>query len=377
MSSILGPEKGYTDLLDDATTAKLRKERDDGLAYQKTPIRPSSSGECSRALYYDLMQFSKRAKYETELYPPALVRLFGLGHSVEWHVVNEFKKLTDFEIRYKQQSLSFAYLTSKNDPKLAQWFEGSLDLVLWSEKHKCVIDVKSKKDRFSSFHKTAWDELDEKLEHMKSVQKLTDTCYWVDDLESFLAELNDPFFSPNFKQLNMYACSSFLRDRGIDHGAIIQYSKNDSRLREVRFRPSMALYQSIIDKMQLVIDAVDQDKPELAPKEYMLGSVKCAYCKFKNQCWPGTDVKKAFYRTLPDKDWPKDTDRMGKAGASLESLFTLRLPTVEAESKRAPIEDQILKEMMARGVSKLRLENGEVWIAKQLKDSIVLRRGKA
>lgn len=374
---ILGPPTGYTDILNEATIVNLRKDRDSGKQYQKTPIRPSSAGECARALYMDLLQFSGRAKFETELLSPETVRLFSLGHSVEWNLIDQFYKSGAFEIRYKQQSLSFAYLESKSDPKLAQWFEGSLDMVLWSPQHKCVVDVKSKKDRFSAGHKSAWDDQDEKLGVMKSVQRISDTAYWVEDLEAFLAELNDPFFSANFKQLNMYACSTFLRERGIDHGSIIQYSKNDSRLREVRFKPSLALYEATILKMQNVIRAVDEDKPELAPKEFMLGSVKCAYCKFKNYCWPNVDVTKAFYKTLPAKEWPRDTDRMGKAGADIEKLFEARRTKQSAEDERDKLETEILFAMKEKGVEKIRLENGEVWLAKQNKDAIVLRRSKA
>ena len=370
---MLGPSKGYTDMLDEATRAKLEKEKG---AYQKTPIRPSSSGACARELYYDLMQFSGRATYETETIDPATSRLFALGHSVEWHVIRQLEQLEDFDIRYKQQILSFAYLDAKNDKKLAQWFEGSLDLVLWSEKHKCVLDVKSKKDRFSFSHKSAWDDTSEKLERLKSVQKISETAYWVEDLEAFLNELNDDFFAANFLQLNMYACSTFLRERGIDHAAILQYSKNDSRLREVRFKPSLKLYEKIIAKMQNVIRAVDEDNPDLAPKEFVLGTVKCAYCKFKKYCWE-QDATKAFYKTLPAKEWPRDTDRMGAAGRDLEEMFD----TFRAQNNEAPKADiterAILKTMMDKGVSKIRLDDGEVWIAKRLKDSVVLRRSKA
>lgn len=379
----LGPAKGYTDLLDEATTAALRKEREEGRAYQKTPIRPSSSGECARALYYDLMQFQGRAKYETELIDPKTSRLFALGHSIEWHLIKQLEQLPEFDIRYKQQILSFAYLEAK-DPKLAQWFEGSLDLVLWSPQYKCVVDVKSKKDRFSAFHRSAWDESSEKLEKLPSVQKISDTAYWVEDLEAFLIDLNDDFFAANFLQLNMYACSQFLRERSVDHAAIIQYSKNDSRLREVRFKPSEKLFQKIISKMQNVIRAVDEDNIDLAPKEFILGSVKCAYCKFRKQCWPTADATKSFYKTLPAKDWPKDTDRVGKTGRELETLFEARFDKERATEELETLEEQILKKMMDGGLTKIRLENGEVYEAKQMKSGgprggprVALRRTKA
>jgi hypothetical protein len=380
---VLGPSKGYIDLLNEATTAKSTADKAQGKDFQKTPIRPSASGACTRELFYQLMQFHGKAKYETEVDAPETTRLFALGHSIESHIIRQFEVLKDvFEIRYKQQVLSFAYLEAKQDPKMSQWLEGSLDLVFWSEKYKCVADVKSKKDKFSQFYKTAWDEYSEKLATMKTVTVIHNddegapTSFWVEDLEAFLDELNDPFFAANFLQLNLYANSDFLKERGIDHGAILQYSKNDSRLREVRFKPSAALAQKVIGKFQTALDAAAADDESLAPRDYVLGSIKCAFCKYKAECWPANDPKKAFFNTLPKKDWPKDTDRMGPAGQEIEKLFESYSSASQAESEKARAETKILKQMMDKGVSKIRLDNGDVYIAKKLKDSVVLRRSK-
>jgi hypothetical protein len=376
---MLGPDKGYTDLLNEATFAKAKADLEAGKRFQKTPIRPSASGECARALFHQLMEFSGRAKYEVEPNRPELTRLFKLGHSIESHLIREFEShLGDrFEVRYKQQVLSFAFLEAKNDPKLSQWFEGSLDWVLWSPETRGVLDAKSKKDKFSAAYQTGWDELSAKLGFMKSVEQKSETLFWVDDLEAFLAELHDPFFEPNFYQLNMYACSDFLRERGIDHASIIQYSKNDSRIREVRFRPSLKLYQRVIAKMQGVITAVDTGNPELAPKEHMLGSLKCRFCPYSAHCWEGKDAKKAWIKTLPPKQWPKDTDRLGKAGQDIEKLFELYSAQDAAERDKKFTEQAILMLMEQKNVSKIRLEDGAVYEAKKLKDSVVLRRGKA
>lgn len=284
---ILGPPTGYIDMLDEATTAYLEKEVESGRAYQKSPIRPSAAGKCARELFYELMEYSERAKYPPDIKEPNVHRLLNLGHSVEYHLLRQFELLKGvFDIRYKQQVLSFAYLKAEKDPKLSQWFEGSLDLVLWSEKYKCVADVKSKKDGFVAPYKTRWDKLSEQLDEMETVEAISDQAFWVEDLPAFLEELDDPFFSANFVQLNLYANSDFLKQRGVDHGAILQYCKNDSRLREVRFKPSWELYEKTVGKMQNVITAVDTDNPELAPKEYEAGSFKCNYCRFRRTCWP-------------------------------------------------------------------------------------------
>lgn len=374
--SVLGPPTGYVDILDHLTTEKLMKDKAEGKEFQKSPIRPSSAGACTRELYFSLQQYTGQAKYDTELITPETSRIFGLGHTIEYHLIKEMGLMAGlFDIRFKQQVLSFGFLKAE-DPKLAQWFEGSIDLVFWSAKHKCVADVKSKKDKFSAFYKTNWDETTEKLRGMRSVKSITEKAFWVEDLEAFLVELNDPFFAANFLQLNLYANSDFLVERGIDHGFIVQYNKNDSRLREIRFKPSRALYDRTIQRMQNVITAVETKNPELAPREFALGSFKCAFCKYKSECWEGADAKKEFFNTLPKKSWPKDTGRMGEVGQGLEKLFTLFSEQSQAEKQREVTEAAILKLMLDQKVHKLRLENGDVYEAKKLKDGMVIRRSK-
>jgi hypothetical protein len=375
--ALLGPPVGYVDLLAHETTAKLQRDRDSGKDYQKSPIRPSSSGECTRALYYDLLQYSGRAKFDTPLNEPELVRLFALGHSIESHLIRQLELLSGtFEIRYKQQVLSFKYLDAATDKKLAQWLEGSLDLVFWSEKWKCVADVKSKKDRWSAGFKSNWDETSSKLREMQTVHAISDDAFWVEDLEAFLKELNDPFFAANFLQLNLYANSDFLKERGVDHGAILQYCKNDSRLREIRFKPSRALFDQVVAKFQTVIDAVDSGDEKKARRDFMLGSMKCAFCKFSTECW-GQDAKKAWYNTMPPRKWPADTDRMGESGDRLEALFESYKAAAATVAAQKFIEQDILKELEAANESKVRLADGSVYEIKQLKDGPVIRRSKA
>lgn len=282
--SVLGPEVGYIDLLNHETTELLKREEEGKSKY--TPIRPSASGKCTRELYYQLMEYHGYAKYPKELKKPDTHRLLNLGHSIEYHLVKQFELLADFfAIRYKQQVLSFKYFKAKN-PKHSQWLEGSLDLVFWSEKYKCVADVKSKGGGWDfKARKSRWDSTSDKLQAMSTVKPLSDNAYWVENLEDFLDELDDPFFAANFTQLNMYANSEFLKERGIDHGAIIQYHKQDSKLREVRFKPSKALYEKTLKKFGKVIEAVDTGNEALATRDYAADSFKCRYCDFRKTCW--------------------------------------------------------------------------------------------
>jgi hypothetical protein len=376
---VLGPPVGYVDLLDHATTAKHQKEKEEGRTFQKTPLRPSSSGSCSRELYHEFRMFHKKAHYDIDIIEPETHRLFSLGHAIEANLIRDIKSLlSDFiEVRYQQQVLSFSYLEAKSDTKLSQWLEGSLDLVFWSDKWKCVADVKSKKDKFHSYFSTNWDEMTNRLKEMKSVQTISDVAFWVESLSDFLKELGDPFFEANFKQLNLYASSDFLKERGVNHAAIIQYNKNDSRLREIRFKPSDAIAKETISKFQRVVTAVDEDKPELAPKDYVLGSIKCAFCKFKKECWEGEDAQKAFFKTFPKKQWPTDTNRLGKTGQLIDEMLE-EYSQMEAGIKvKDSSEQAIVKMLLDKEIGKIRTSSGLVYEVKKLKDSVVLRRSKA
>jgi len=374
LSAMPGPAVGYVDLLDEVTTENLVKDKG---KFNKSPLRPSSAGACTRSLAYQVTEHQGKAKYDGEVNTPAVSRLLGLGHNVEYHVIKQFEQLREFfEIRYKQQVLSFEYLESKHDPKYSQWIEGSLDLVFWSDKFKCVADVKSKKDKFNAAFKTDWDNSTYKLKSMKSVKTVSEQAFWVEDLEAFLAELNDTFFAANFKQLNLYANSQFLIERGINHGLIIQYNKNDSRMREIRFKPSRALYEKTIQKYQIALDAGSQGKPQLAPRDHALGSIACAFCKYKGDCWDGADAKQEFFNTFSERQPVVGTKSLGVLGAELDKEFATFEQYSATEVPKKHLESEIVRKLLEAKVNKVRLGNGNIYEVKRLKDSIVLRRGK-
>lgn len=381
MSKILGPDIGYTDILNTLTEEHIKQQRESGADTSRTPLRPSASGKCSRELAYELMEYAGFARYEKELYGASTHRIFSLGHSVEYHILREmeqqFKGL--FEIRYKQQSLSFAKLEAPNNPQLNQFLEGSTDLVIWGKDFKCIADVKSKKVKYSSYRNSDWEEYNDKLAKMKSVQKLTDTSYYVADLRSFLKEI-DAFFAMNFYQLNLYACNPFIVERGIDHASIIQYNKNTSELREIRFKPDPVIYEETIQKFRDVLAAVDSQQPELAKKDHAFGSMKCAFCSFKKNCWSEGDALKAFFKNLPAKAWPKDTSRLGQAGEQLEDLYAAYQAVEDAEAQKEAIANDIITIMTELTEPKIKFANGDVYELKYLKsprEHIELRRAKA
>jgi hypothetical protein len=367
--ALLGPDVGYLDIVNEHFREKAIKAFQEGTNFQKTPLRPSAAGNCTRELAYQLMEFHKFAKYEKEPTSPELDRIFKMGHSVESLMIRDMREAYKelFEIKYTQQSLSFAFLKATNNPDLSQWLEGSTDLVIIGKKYKCIADWKSKKDKFSSYRESAWSEFEDKLSRMRTVRQLTDTAFYMDDVEAFLNELRDPFLAANFLQLNLYALNPFIVERGIDHASVFQFNKNDSRIRELRFRPSQKLYDYVIYKMQAALDAADHKEPERAEREFPLGSIKCAFCDYRKTCWPSDDPLRLYFKTLPPKQWPTDTSRLGDAGEVLEELhsaYKLALLALEDVNK---LEQEMINVTLETEKSKIRFADGEIYEVKLYK----------
>jgi len=361
---ILGPEVGYTDLLDYHTSQKLLKESEDGR--KNTPLRPSAAGKCSRELAYEFAEFRGKAKYEKKGMEPSVHRLLNLGHSIEFNILNQFKDVEGFELKYAQQVLSFFPLNDK------EWVEGSLDRCFYVGDHKAVIDIKSKGDKYSSYNKSRWDDDNEKLSKLQSCARITDTMFWVDNLDAFLGELDDPFLASNFYQLNMYANAQFLKERGVDHAAIIQYNKNDSRIREIRFRPSSTVYEAVKEKFKNVAATIDGGgSPEEIRRDYALGSIKCAFCSFNKQCHPGEDGLKAYFKTWPKKKWPE------QATPQLEELKTRYEEVSNSKKELERIEKLWAMQMIEDDIQKAEFQDGSVYEVKTLKgEGLVIRRTK-
>jgi hypothetical protein len=280
----MGPEKGYIDGLDQQTRIQIRI--DASISKSKLPLRASSAGACRRQLTFQLMQYLGRETYPSEFFEPSVHRLLNLGSLIEAHVIQQFESLhRDYQVKHKQQNVSLWQIRSTVDPSLVFEVGGSIDFVLSGSGHSCVVDVKSKKDWSVGKFKTHWKATSEKLKAMSSsVQVLSDQAFWVEDLTAFLAELKDPFFEANFLQLNVYALSEFIQSLGVDHAMVLQYNKNTSEFREIRFKPSLELFQKVRSKFQSVVDAVVQGGPAFIPRGYEKGSVVCRYCRFTQTC---------------------------------------------------------------------------------------------
>lgn len=371
---ILGPEVGYTDLLDHEIVEKIKKDAE----IARNPLRPSSAGYCARRLAYELTESLGFGKFEKEQMGPETYRLLSLGHSVEYSALKNLQLLQGFQLRYKQQVVTCFKLEDLESGAKGPIIEGSTDVVLWSERYKCVLDVKSQKDGWSQAHKSRWDESLEKYNAMPSLTRIGESAWYADDVVAFLKDLNGDFLADNIYQLNLYACSEFLRERGIDHAVVYKYGKNDSRHYEIRFRPSMELFRQVEAKFNNIFKMVHARTPEAVVKESFLGSTRCAFCPYSKQCWP-EDALKAWYRTLPRKEWPDHIDSLGPVADVLRPMFAEWKLAEKADDKKQILENQILRVLVENKVDKIKLDEGEIFEVKYYKSPRVhfeLKRSK-
>lgn len=389
MLDILGPSISYVDALDIQTfeaTKQLEEDLRQGEKPAYNPLRPSSSGRCTRELAYALREYTQKDYYNKEPIEPNVTRLLSLGHAIEPHLMDQFKKyLSEYvKIKYEQQSVYAFEVYSEEVDELNHLVEGSLDWCFILDDHKGIIDLKTKKDKFHRFHKSDWDATDEKLREMQTVVMFNEStkAYWVPDVEAFLEELNEPFFEANFWQLNLYANTDWAKRIGIDHAAIIQYNKNDSRTREVRFKPSRGLYDRTAEKFQKAVNAVSKDNIELAPRDHSLGSIKCAFCPYNEACWSKTRerVKGEFFATFPKKKWPKNVGRMNeKLSKALEANYAKYKKTKKLVDELSKVEQNIVKLLEENKVDKVEFSDGHVYETRYLKTPyphLALRRTK-
>jgi hypothetical protein len=379
---MLGPNFAYTDALNELTNEYNKKQRETGADISKFPLRPSAAGQCERELAYALMEYRGLAKYEKELLKPETTRIFSLGHSVEYVLLRDFAerfKEIGFTVDYKQQRLSFMKLQSSRKPEWSQWIEGSIDFCLMSKDHKGIGDVKSKKDKYSSYRASQWLEDNEKYSKMNSLTKFGDAAFYADNAEEFLNELGDPFIAANVLQLNLYACNSFIAERDIDHCFLIYYNKNTSEIREIRWRPSLNLDSYVKQKFTNAFEAVEGGDPVGAKQEYPLGSMKCAFCNYKAECRGDSDPLKAWFKTFPKKSWPTDTSKLESLGEELEASYSDYKMLEGASKEEGRLGEAIATVMAENKIQKIRFSDGEVYEAKLLKsprEHLELRRSK-
>jgi hypothetical protein len=273
---MLGSTLSFVDALNQET---LKRNQGDSLTRKKSnPLRPSSAGACPASLAYALNEFLGLADYRCAPLTPEASRIFALGHSIEEHFIQQLEA-SGIPVIHRQKTLLFGEMRSRVNPDLSLPLQGSIDGILVQGDFQCLVDFKS-----VGGAKFFWDAKSKKYKAMKSVVSLSDRAFYIDDLGAFLQELNDPFLSLNLLQANFYAHHPWIQSLGVDHAAILQYSKVNSEIRELRFQPSLSLFQKSLNQFQEVLEAIAGGDPEKASKAYEPGNIACTYCRYLSTC---------------------------------------------------------------------------------------------
>lgn len=356
--------KPYISMMDEALV-----EKEAGREAKYHPLRPSSAGKCARLLAWQLAAYNGQADIPEETKSGRILRLLDLGHYAEEQIIAHLKMLKGYNVRFNQQVVDLFNLPSGHT------VEGSTDVALWSEEDKCLIDVKTIGDRFHSVQGTKWRGLLKDYDNNPHCEKIGEAAYYIEDLEAFVDSMDkEDSLYDNLLQLNSYACSDFFHSRGLKQAAIVRYNKNDSSLSEIRFKPSIELFNRLREKYILIERAVYEDEnPDKAPMEFTLGSVKCAYCPMKSHCHPSAG-KRDFYKGKP-KEWAKRTDEV-KDGDELEGLLMKRAVLESNKQALEELDDKIILLLTNQNIRKIKTSEGDVYDVVTLAKGQELRRGK-
>lgn len=366
-------EVGLVDLLDHALIED--NEKTFGGIRKYNPIRPSASGKCERAMAYEYHEYHNQMPATQEDRAANVIRLLGIGLPIERAIISHMYKLKepfDIHVKYKDQKVTVAKL------KDGTIVEGEIDWAIESEKFnmKMLLDAKTTKEKFSNHMATHWDDILAKWKKDKHIKTISDNCYLITDTYKFVKSLKDDFKTDNILQLNMYLGSHFFQERGYEYGSLQYYRKNTSFMHELRFKFCPKLQKEVQAKYQSAYDN-GQKSPDKANKTFWFGSIRCAFCPYKERCWDeSTDPKYAYFQTLPKKKWPKDTDRI-KDGDKIEELFAQYETALTQSEEAGNVELEIAKKLYDSKIGKVKLQNGNVYEVKLLKTKgLVLRRSK-
>jgi len=252
---VLGPKESYLTLVEQAYKPPTK--------HDKSPLRPSNAGVCERALFIAYQEYLQNIPIKPLTHREH--RIFSLGHAIEAEIIQLFAAIdADFKVMYKQQIVDHSTPTGL--------IEGSMDWCLISEKHKVIMDAKSRKDRIFG-GQSSWEKDIAELSQFGII--LDKNGVYLEDPIAFVKGSKDSSLVKNIVQLNVYATSDFCLKRGINHASIIRYNKNDSRWLEVRFAPSIILLNYVIEKFDRVRKATNIDELE---GECVQGTMEQRFC---------------------------------------------------------------------------------------------------
>lgn len=367
--AIPGPPP-LADLLDCGIEEEIQKEEQDRLKGMghRFPLSPSKFGSCARELAMSLAEFVGLGLYPCEPLDPRAKRRFTRGYDIEYSMMKQLKKYIPIAQGFGQQ-----YLEMARTPDDKYVIGGSMDTLFMSEEHM-IVDIKSKATYFSSYMSDSFEETFHEIGRMPGVRTFGARALYIEDIDAFYHRYNkDDFISRYFLQLNAYgACDWSLNFRsnmfpgvvGISAVALLFENKNNHIMAEIRWKPSRTLYDYAIQRMQDIYKwvVIDRKNPLEYKPDFTLGSVACRLCPRKAACWG--DTRHPY--NGPKKKWAVDANRT-KNAASLEAAYDRYRNLLTAKYDHDNMEEELIKEMVESGETKIRFVDGSVYELKYLK----------
>lgn len=350
------------------------------IGMERFPLSPSQLGGCSRKMALDLAEFSNIAVYPKEKYDPRSTRRFSRGYDIEYSLLKQLNKYVPIQQSYKQQHIEMARTF---DDRI---IGGSVDVVLVDENEAMITDIKSKATYYSNAYTDKFEHDFKELAEYEGVHQFGDMAFYIEDIHEFYHKFPiDNFTSRYFIQLNMYGASPWAREfrhngfpniKGISHVSLLFENKNNHMLAEVRWKPSIKLYDETIEKAQNIYNYVVRDKKEPSeyPAEFTLGTVNCRLCDRRAVCWKD----KRHPWNGPKTKWAKDIDRL-EGAENIEKVYEnyKKLLTTQKELDR--VEQDLLALLVQTGEQKVRFSDTHIYEIKKLKspkEHLKLKRSK-
>lgn len=358
------------DLLDIGIEEEIQREEKERLKGKshRFPLSPSQFGGCARALALSLAEFTGMGLWPCEPLDSRAKRRFTRGYDIEYSMMKQLKKYVPIAQGFGQQ-----YLEMARTPDDKYVIGGSMDTLFMSQEHM-IVDIKSKATYFSSYMSDAFEETFDAIANMPGVTTFGVRSLYIEDIDSFYDRYNkDDFISRYFLQLNAYgACdwSANFRSNlfpgvvGISAVALLFENKNNHVMAEIRWKPSRKLYDYSIKRMLDIYQwvVIDKKDPVKYKADYTLGSLACRLCPRKANCWG--DTRHPY--NGPKKAWPIDANRVENS-AALEAIYDKYKNVLTAKYDHDNLEEELVKEMVASGETKIRFVDGRVYELKYLK----------
>lgn len=326
------------------------------------PLSPSQIGKCSLALARNLSHYLGISDYPRS--PTGIStrvkRIFSRGHLLEGALIQDLEKYTPLKIEEQQTRLKLFPLTDK------LFVEGNIDGLAVHEEEgvKILIDFKSKGAFYSAGFTDSISQFFQELRQTGLVEEIHENCFLITNAKGLfdIIDLGE-FFVDYLLQLNAYAFG--LRDKGtkVDFVSLYYENKNTSANYEVRWVPSVALFDYAKAKFQFIYNAVetqnngprnDESLMAAVPKDFNLGSARCRLCEYNELCW--------------GKYEPKNDAQKGKLfGVLTEEMDNSIRAAIASETLSDKIKEQVLLEMAVQDVTHIKLGNGLTYTRKWLK----------